>query len=133
MGAFTLDISNPLPNGFTGGLGGPGQGGHTGPDWFEAFGNDLGAPAGAFSSNGADRTLYVRRGSRRGSPAIAEAPLVALRTEAARASGSRSGCDVLEAVDPQAVGLLLRARSCDEFCWTNVRAATGLTALTSVL
>jgi murein DD-endopeptidase MepM/ murein hydrolase activator NlpD len=46
MGAFTLDVSNPLPSGFTQGFGGPGQGGHTGRDWFEAFGNDLGAPAG---------------------------------------------------------------------------------------
>jgi murein DD-endopeptidase MepM/ murein hydrolase activator NlpD len=46
MGAFTLDISNPFPTGIDGGLGGPGQGGHRGADWFEAFGNDLGAPPG---------------------------------------------------------------------------------------
>ena len=45
MSTFTLDISSPLPAGYTGPLGGPGDGGHHGP-WFNASGNDLGAPAG---------------------------------------------------------------------------------------
>jgi murein DD-endopeptidase MepM/ murein hydrolase activator NlpD len=46
MSSFPIELTNPLPEGFTVGLGGPGQGGHTGPHWYEAAGNDLGAPAG---------------------------------------------------------------------------------------
>lgn len=46
MGAFDLDISKPIPSGFEIEFGGPGVGGQTGPNWFVAFGNDLGAQAG---------------------------------------------------------------------------------------
>jgi murein DD-endopeptidase MepM/ murein hydrolase activator NlpD len=44
MAAFDIDISSPLPAGFfTGGLGGPDQGGHQPPNWYIQFGMDLGA------------------------------------------------------------------------------------------
>jgi len=47
MPAFSIDISNPLPQGADGQFyGGPNTGGHHGPDWFEQFGMDLGAPDG---------------------------------------------------------------------------------------
>lgn len=46
MAGFNLDISNPYASGFERALGGPGVGGHIGESWFEAFGNDLAAPAG---------------------------------------------------------------------------------------
>jgi murein DD-endopeptidase MepM/ murein hydrolase activator NlpD len=46
MPQFDLDVSSPLASGFGGFLGGPGQGGHTGPNWYISFGMDLGAPAG---------------------------------------------------------------------------------------
>ncbi|MGW2723435.1 peptidoglycan DD-metalloendopeptidase family protein [Streptomyces sp. NPDC001492] len=46
MSAFTIDMSNPFPSGFTGGLGGPGTGGHQSPNWYIQYGMDLGAPAG---------------------------------------------------------------------------------------
>lgn len=46
MAAFDLEFSNPFPEGMEGEFGGPGGGGHKGADWFVAFGNDLGAPAG---------------------------------------------------------------------------------------
>lgn len=44
--AFDLEMVNPIESG--GGIfhGGPGEGGHTGSDWFVAFGMDLGAPGG---------------------------------------------------------------------------------------
>jgi hypothetical protein len=47
MAAFTIDISNPFSYGFTGGLGGPRQGGHQPPHWYIEFGMDLGAEDGA--------------------------------------------------------------------------------------
>jgi murein DD-endopeptidase MepM/ murein hydrolase activator NlpD len=45
MSSFDVDISNPFPepDSMTGQFFGPGAGGHIGPNWFEAFGNDLGA------------------------------------------------------------------------------------------
>lgn len=46
MSAFTIDMSNPFPSGFSGGLGGPGTGGHHPPDWYIQYGMDLGAGAG---------------------------------------------------------------------------------------
>jgi hypothetical protein len=46
MSAFTLDISSPFPDQQPTRLGGPGEGDHTGSDWYVAFGNDLGMPAG---------------------------------------------------------------------------------------
>lgn len=46
MSEFTIDMSNPFFSGFTGGLGGPGRGGHQSPDWYIQFGMDLGAGAG---------------------------------------------------------------------------------------
>jgi murein DD-endopeptidase MepM/ murein hydrolase activator NlpD len=45
MSTFTLDVSSPLPSGYTGPLGGPGEGDHAGK-WYMAAGNDLGAAAG---------------------------------------------------------------------------------------
>jgi murein DD-endopeptidase MepM/ murein hydrolase activator NlpD len=43
---FTIDMSAPVdPAGFTQGLGGPGQGGHSG-EWYNGFGMDLGAEEG---------------------------------------------------------------------------------------
>ncbi|SBT95363.1 Peptidase family M23 [Streptomyces sp. DI166] len=46
MSAFTIDMSNPFPSGFTSDLGGPGKGGHQPPDWYIEYGMDLGARAG---------------------------------------------------------------------------------------
>jgi murein DD-endopeptidase MepM/ murein hydrolase activator NlpD len=47
MAAFTIDMSSPIPAGFTGHHGGPGAGGHDpSSEWYIAFGMDLGAPAG---------------------------------------------------------------------------------------
>ena len=46
MTAFDIDISSPFPAGFTGGLGGPNQGGHQPPNWYIQFGMDLGADEG---------------------------------------------------------------------------------------
>lgn len=47
MAAFDISLSSPLGREFTGGLGGPGQGGHVSPDWFIGFGMDLAAPGGS--------------------------------------------------------------------------------------
>ena len=46
MSAFDISMSSPLPAGFTGGLGGPGEGGHHPPQWYIEFGMDLGAEPG---------------------------------------------------------------------------------------
>lgn len=46
MTSFDIDLSNPFPSGFTGGLGGPNQGGHQPPNWYIQFGMDLGADEG---------------------------------------------------------------------------------------
>lgn len=47
MDAFDIDFSAPVdPSGFTGGLGGPNQQGHVGPNWYIQYGMDLGAPEG---------------------------------------------------------------------------------------
>jgi hypothetical protein len=46
MAAFDIEISSPFATGFTGGLGGPGQGGHVSPDWYIQYGMDLGALTG---------------------------------------------------------------------------------------
>ncbi|MEU9608909.1 M23 family metallopeptidase [Streptomyces sp. NPDC048057] len=47
MSAFSLDMSNPFSTGASGTFfGGPGDGGHVGSSWYEAFGMDFGAPAG---------------------------------------------------------------------------------------
>jgi len=47
MEAFDIEMSAPIdPSGFLGGLGGPNQGGHTGPNWYIQFGMDLAADAG---------------------------------------------------------------------------------------
>lgn len=43
---FTLDMSSPFRAGWTGGLGGPNQGGHGGGEWYIRFGMDLGVKAG---------------------------------------------------------------------------------------
>ena len=39
-------MSSPFPSGFTGGLGGPNEGGHKPPEWYIQFGMDLGADVG---------------------------------------------------------------------------------------
>jgi hypothetical protein len=45
--SFTMEISHPIPDGFTGGLGGPFIGTHAPADhWYIHFGNDLGALGG---------------------------------------------------------------------------------------
>ncbi|WIM97890.1 M23 family metallopeptidase [Actinoplanes oblitus] len=47
MEPFDIDMSAPVdPSGAGAGLGGPGDGGHTGPNWYIAFGMDLGAEEG---------------------------------------------------------------------------------------
>jgi hypothetical protein len=46
MAAFTIDFSNPFPSGYDAWYGGPGDGGHTSPDWYIQYGMDLGAPGG---------------------------------------------------------------------------------------
>jgi murein DD-endopeptidase MepM/ murein hydrolase activator NlpD len=46
MSAFTIDMSNPFPTGFTKQHGGPRSGGHRGPNWYIEFGMDLGAHPG---------------------------------------------------------------------------------------
>jgi murein DD-endopeptidase MepM/ murein hydrolase activator NlpD len=46
MSAFTVAMSNPFPTGFSGGLGGPRQGGHQPPHWYIEYGMDLGADDG---------------------------------------------------------------------------------------
>lgn len=47
MDAFDIEMSAPVDqSGFTGGLGGPNQGGHTGPNWYIQFGMDIGADEG---------------------------------------------------------------------------------------
>jgi murein DD-endopeptidase MepM/ murein hydrolase activator NlpD len=47
MDAFDIDILQPVdPAEFTAGLGGPNQGGHTGPRWYIQYGMDLGAAEG---------------------------------------------------------------------------------------
>ncbi|MFB7335703.1 hypothetical protein ACFC00_29320 [Streptomyces adustus] len=46
MASFDIELSNPFPSGFTGGLGGPNQGGHQQPNWYIQFGMDLGADEG---------------------------------------------------------------------------------------
>ena len=43
---FTLDMTGPFKSGWTGGLGGPGVGGHVSPQWYIQFGMDLGVAAG---------------------------------------------------------------------------------------
>jgi murein DD-endopeptidase MepM/ murein hydrolase activator NlpD len=46
-GSFTIDVSAPVDgSGFTGGLGGPNQGGHVGPNWYIQYGMDIGANEG---------------------------------------------------------------------------------------
>jgi hypothetical protein len=47
VNAFDIDIAGPLASGFTGGLGGPGQGGHQPPEWYIHYGMDLGAAEGS--------------------------------------------------------------------------------------
>lgn len=45
--SFDIDVSAPVENsGFTGGLGGPHQGGHQGPNWYIQYGMDIGADEG---------------------------------------------------------------------------------------
>jgi Peptidase family M23 len=47
MDAFDIEISAPVdPSGFTGGLGGPNQGGHVAPNWYIQYGMDIGANEG---------------------------------------------------------------------------------------
>jgi murein DD-endopeptidase MepM/ murein hydrolase activator NlpD len=46
MSAFAVDMSSPFLSGFTGGLGGPNEGGHQPPEWYIQFGMDLGADVG---------------------------------------------------------------------------------------
>lgn len=47
MDAFDIEISAPVdPSGFSGGLGGPNQGGHVGPNWYIQYGMDIGAGEG---------------------------------------------------------------------------------------
>lgn len=41
-----MELSSPLPFGLSGGLGGPGEGGHQSPDWYIQFGMDLAAAEG---------------------------------------------------------------------------------------
>jgi murein DD-endopeptidase MepM/ murein hydrolase activator NlpD len=45
--SFDIDISAPVdPSGFSTGLGGPNQGGHTAPNWYIQYGMDIGATEG---------------------------------------------------------------------------------------
>lgn len=45
--SFDINMTSPFaPGTFTGGLGGPGAGGHMSPDWYIQYGMDLAAPAG---------------------------------------------------------------------------------------
>lgn len=47
MTSFSIEMSGPFrPGSFTGGIGGPNQGGHQPPNWYIQFGMDLGATAG---------------------------------------------------------------------------------------
>jgi len=46
MSAFTIDVSNPFAAGYTGALGGPGEGGHQSENWYIQYGMDLGAGPG---------------------------------------------------------------------------------------
>ena len=47
MAAFDIDMSPPVdPSGFTGGLGGPNQGGHVPPNWYIQYGMDIGGSQG---------------------------------------------------------------------------------------
>ncbi len=46
MAAFTIEFSNPFPSGYNAWYGGPGDGGHSSPDWYVQYGMDLGAPGG---------------------------------------------------------------------------------------
>jgi len=46
VAAFEIEMSNPFHSGSTGGLGGPGQGGHVSPDWYIQYGMDLGGSVG---------------------------------------------------------------------------------------
>ncbi|MEU2588357.1 peptidoglycan DD-metalloendopeptidase family protein [Streptomyces avermitilis] len=61
MASFDLDLSNPFPAGFTGGLGGPHSGGHQPPNWYIQFGMDLGADEGTqiFAAFDAHITKYM--------------------------------------------------------------------------
>jgi hypothetical protein len=43
---FDIDMSSPFRSGWTGGLGGPGSGGHRSPHWYIQFGMDLGVATG---------------------------------------------------------------------------------------
>jgi murein DD-endopeptidase MepM/ murein hydrolase activator NlpD len=47
MSAFVIDMSSPIADGFTDGLGGPNSGGHMpGTEWYIQYGMDLGAIEG---------------------------------------------------------------------------------------
>jgi murein DD-endopeptidase MepM/ murein hydrolase activator NlpD len=46
VAAFQIEFSNPFPSGYDAWYGGPGDGGHSSPDWYVQFGMDLGAPGG---------------------------------------------------------------------------------------
>ncbi|KAB1984182.1 peptidoglycan DD-metalloendopeptidase family protein [Streptomyces triticiradicis] len=61
MSPFDIDFSNPFPSGFSGGLGGPNQGGHQPPQWYIQFGMDLGADEGTqiFAAFDAHITKYA--------------------------------------------------------------------------
>ncbi|KOV61353.1 peptidoglycan DD-metalloendopeptidase family protein [Streptomyces sp. MMG1121] len=59
--SFDIDLSNPFPSGFTGGLGGPNTGDHVPPNWYIQFGMDLGAGGGTqvFAAFDAHVTRYT--------------------------------------------------------------------------
>jgi len=46
MAAFTMEMTSPFRGGWTGGLGGPGEGGHSSSKWYIQYGMDLGAREG---------------------------------------------------------------------------------------
>ncbi len=53
-------MSSPFPSGANGLFhGGPGEGGHAGPHWFDEFGMDLGAPVGTAAHTGRMRSALV--------------------------------------------------------------------------
>lgn len=60
MVAFTLEMSNPFPSGFTRDHGGPHSGGHRSDKWYTEFGMDLGAPVGTdvFAAFEAHMTVF---------------------------------------------------------------------------
>ena len=95
MTAFDLDVTNPFRAGMTGEAGGPGQGGHHGPNWYEEFGNDLTAPSGTMVYSVFDGKITK-----------VDSTHIASRTGPAYGAGVfvRAATDVLDPAAPGGVG-----------------------------